>query len=82
MRRSVIWSNLLTLEPVEFGQMPSKAFERNDSLLTTAACEAIPVTDKDQYASCKAWLATLAPEDREPGWLLRYVKANLTPTTS
>lgn len=70
MRRSMIFTALLDLEPIEFGRLDTAPQDLGGAVVT-AACEGVPVKHLNQYVGTREWLASL-PGDREPGWLRRY----------
>lgn len=70
MRRSMMFTALLNLEPVEFGRLEQAPLDLAGAVIT-AACEGVPVGALDQYAACREWLASI-PGEREPGWLKAY----------
>lgn len=71
MRRSLIFTNLLTLEPVEFGRLEQAPRDQGGAIIT-AAMAAIPQQHPDQYAACRQWLADVPVDHDRPGWLARY----------
>jgi hypothetical protein len=75
MRRSVIFTCLLDLEPVEFGRLETCPIDYGGAVVT-AACNGVPVEHKNQYTGTREWLDSL-PGDREPGWLRRYAETLL-----
>lgn len=70
MRRSVIFTCLLDLEPIEFGRLETCPTDLGGAVVT-AACIGVPVSHLNQYEGAREWLARV-PGDREPGWLRRY----------
>jgi len=73
MRRSLMFTALLDLEPVEFGRLEQAPRDLAGAVISAAAA-AIPILHPDQYQACREWLATLMPADREPGWLKRFAE--------
>lgn len=70
MRRSMIFTALLDLEPVEFGRMEQAPIDRAGAVISKV-CDDVSERHPNQYTAVREWLEKV-PGDRESGWLSRY----------